>query len=154
MSTQEYLAPRPALPALRRLYAQLAPYSYAFIRFVTGVFIIPHGYAKLFQGILAGFSATYMTRLGLEPPLAWGYLVAINEFAGGIMLALGLLTRFAAAALVIEFAVIVFVVKAGKGYFGFAGGWELEALYGLLCLAILFRGGERLSLDSLIGKEL
>ena len=82
------------------------------------------------------------------------------------MLAFGFLTRFAAAALVIEFAVIVCVVKWANGFFafrqaiqpGFAGivpgGFEFELSWRLICLALLFAGGGRLSVDRAIGREL
>jgi uncharacterized membrane protein YphA (DoxX/SURF4 family) len=83
------------------------------------------------------------------------------------MLALGLLTRFVSIALVIEFTVIVFVVKFANGFLAFApkaiqpgfagmvpGGFEFELLLGLCCLAFLFGGAGRLSLDHAIGKEL
>jgi uncharacterized membrane protein YphA (DoxX/SURF4 family) len=83
------------------------------------------------------------------------------------MLALGFLTRFVAAALVIEFAVIVFVIKWANGFFAFApkaiqpgfagmipGGFEFELSWGLICLVLLFTGGGRLSVDRAMGREL
>src|SRR5437016_1361251 len=51
----------------------------------------------------------------------------------------GPLTRVAAAALV-----IVFAVKFASGFFAFRNGFEFERLLGLLCLAILFIGGGKL----------
>jgi putative oxidoreductase len=69
-------------------------------------------------------------------------------------LAIGLLTRLAAAALVIEFAVIVFAVKFAGGFFAFRNGYEFELLLGLLCLGIFFKGGGTFSVDRAIGKEL
>ena len=47
-------------------------------------------------------------RLGFEPALAVVYLLIFVEFFGGISLALGLFTRFFAAAITIEMAVIFF----------------------------------------------
>jgi putative oxidoreductase len=110
--------------------------------------------------------AGLLPKLGLGPSLAWAYLIGVVEFAGGVMLALGLLTRFVSVALVIEFTVIVFVVKFANGFLAFApraiqpgfpgmvpGGFEFELLLGLSCLAFLFGGAGRLSLDQVIGKE-
>lgn len=153
MRSHEPATQRLVIPALRALYEPLAPYGYAFMRFCTGAVIMPHGYTKLFQGAIGG-AAGSIAKLGLEPAGAWAYLVGIVEFAGGIMLAIGLLTRLAAAALVIEFAVIVFAVKYATGFFAFKGGFEYELLLGLLCLAIFFKGGGRFSVDRYIGKEL
>jgi len=153
------------IPALRRIYAPLAPYSYAFIRFCAGAIIARHGYPKFFEGGVTGL-AGFMPKLGLEPGLAWAYLVAFVEFGGGILLAIGLLTRLAAAALVVEFAVIVCVIKFANGFFAFApkaiqpgfagmvpGGFEFEMFLGLVCLAVLFGGGGKISVDHAIGKE-
>jgi putative oxidoreductase len=167
MSTTIEGGAKPIFPALSKLYVSVAPYSYAFIRICLGLIIAYHGSPKLFEGIAPLLAKGTITRLGLEPPLAWAYLVGVVEFAGGIMLAIGLLTRLAAFALVIEFSVIVFAVKFANGFFAFSpkaiqpgfaglvpGGFEFEMFFGLVCLAILFRGGERLSVDRAIGKEI
>ena|SRR5437773_1795686 len=106
------------------------------------------GYAKLFEGA-GGPAAGLIAKLGLQPAVAWAYFVGCVEFFGGILLAVGRLTRVAAAALV-----IVFAVKFASGFFAFRNGFELELLLGLLCLAILFVGGGKLSVDRTIGKEL
>lgn len=166
MSMTDNVRPRPFIPALAKIYAPLEPYALSFIRFFLGLFIAYHGYPKLFQGGATGL-AGFMPRLGLEPALGWAYLVGITEFFGGIMLAVGLLTRFVAAALVIEFAVIVFVIKWANGFIGYAakaiqpgfagmipGGYEFELSWGLICLAFVFAGGGRLSLDRAIGREI
>jgi putative oxidoreductase len=163
MSTTE--TPQPIIPALRKVYAPLAPYAYTFIRVCVGLIIARHGYPKLFEGGVTGLAGLF-PKLGLEPGLAWAYLVGVVEFAGGVMLALGLLTRFVSVALVIEFTVIVFAVKFANGFLAFApkaiqpgfaglvpGGFEFELLLGLCCLAFLFGGAGRLSLDHAIGKE-
>jgi putative oxidoreductase len=152
MGPQQTNAPQPMVPALRALYEPLAPYAYAFMRFCVGATIVPHGYTKLFQGVAP--AAGMIAKLGLEPAVGWAYFVGVVEFFGGILLAIGLLTRLAAAMLVVEFAVIVFAVKFAIGFFAFKGGFELELLLGLLCLAIFLKGGGRLSVDHAIGKEL
>ena len=167
MPTDETTGPQPLIPALSKIYSPLAPYGFVFVRIVIGLFIARHGYPKLFEGGTAGLAASILPKLGLQPALAWAYLVGLTEFVGGIMLAVGLLTRFVAAALVIEFAVIVFVLKWANGFFGMApkaiqpgfpgmipGGFEFELSWGLICLAFLFAGGGRLSVDRAIGREL
>jgi putative oxidoreductase len=157
--------PEPIIPALRKVYAPLAPYAYTFIRVCVGLIIARHGYPKLFEGGVTGL-AGLLPKLGLGPSLAWAYLIGVVEFAGGVMLALGLLTRLVSLALLIEFTVIVFVVKFANGFLAFApkaiqpgfpgmvpGGFEFELLLGLSCLAFLFGGAGRFSLDQVIGKE-
>jgi putative oxidoreductase len=67
--------------------------------------------------------------------------------------AIGLFTRVAATMIAIEMIVITFVFQWGFGYFWTNRGYEYALLLALLCIAILFRGGGRLSVDRLIGRE-
>jgi uncharacterized membrane protein YphA (DoxX/SURF4 family) len=38
------------VPAAAPLYETLAPFAYTLIRIALGLFLVPHGFAKLFQG--------------------------------------------------------------------------------------------------------
>ena len=152
MSMQQTAVPRPVIPALRGLYDSLAPYSYPLMRFATGAVLVPHGYVKLFQGGVNGL-ATNLATMGFQPGIAWAYWIGILELLGGIMLAIGLLTRPVALLLFIEMVVIVFGVHLPQGFFWTVRGFEYPLLLGVLCLAIFFRGGDRLSVDRTIGKE-
>jgi putative oxidoreductase len=158
--------PQPYIPALRRFYVSLAPYAYPFIRFCVGAIIVRHGFPKVFAGGAAGLSGFLAGKLHMEPALVWAWIIAFAECGGGALLAIGLFTRLVSAALVIEFAMIVFVVKWANGMIAFAptaiqpgfpglsaGGFEFEMLLGLCCLAFLFGGGGKASVDQMIGKE-
>jgi len=72
------------------------------------------------------------------------------------MIMLGLFTRFFAAAIAIEFALITFVAHwpNGFGWTNPRGGWEYPFLWGLIFVAIALRGGGPYSLDRKIGREL
>jgi len=153
MSLNQTAAPRLAIPALGGLYDALAPYSYALIRFATGAILVPHGYGKLFQGGVTGLTAN-LAKMGFEPAAFWAYWVAGLEFFGAIMLAIGLLTRPVALMLFIEMVVIVFGVHLPQGFFWTSRGFEYPLLLGILCLAIFLRGGERLSVDRALGREI
>ena len=50
-------------------------------------------------------------------------------------------------------ATITFRVRWDAGYFWKATGWEVTLLLTLVCLAYLFGGGGRWSVDKWIGKE-
>ena len=84
--------------------------------------------------------------------LAW--LLILTESVGAACLAVGLFTRFWAAAIWIEMAVIITQFQWGFGYFWTNRGIEYALLWLLLCTAILFRGGGRYSLDHYLGREL
>jgi putative oxidoreductase len=153
MSLNQTAAPRLAIPALGGLYDVLAPYSYPLIRFATGAILVPHGSAKLFQGGVTGLAAN-LAKMGFEPAIVWAYWVAGLEFFGAIMLAIGLLTRPVALLLFIEMVVIVFGVHLPQGFFWTTRGFEYPLLLGVLCLAIFLRGGDRLSVDRALGREI
>jgi putative oxidoreductase len=153
MSSEHATAPRLMLPGLAGLYDSLAPYSYSFMRFCVGAMLVPHGYAKLFDGGVVGLANGYFAKWGLAAPLAWAYGIALLEFVGGILLAVGFLTRPVALLIAVEMAVAVITVHLPNGFFWIAKGYEYPLLWGLLALAIAWRGGDRLSVDRALGKE-
>lgn len=153
MSLNDTAAPRLAIPALGGLYDALSPYSYPLIRFATGAVLVPHGYMKLFHGGVPGL-AGMLGKMGFAPAIAWAYWIGCLEFFGAIMLAIGLLTRPVALLLFVEMLVIVFGVHISQGYFWTTRGVEYPLLLGILCLAIFFRGGDRLSIDRALGREI
>jgi len=141
------------VPGLAGLYRRLAPLSYALVRVSTAVLLLPGGYEKLFKGGVYRIAANNIAKVGVEPPLAWAWAVGCTEFFGAILLAIGLWTRPAAFALVVLLATITFRVRWDAGYFWKATGWEVTLLLALVCLAYLFGGGGRYSLDRRIGRE-
>jgi putative oxidoreductase len=150
-------AARPALyvPAMRGFYERAERWAYPFIRIVVGAFLIPHGMQKLF-GAFGGDinqTAAFFSKVGIEPALLLAYAVGCIELFGGILIAIGLFTRVAAAAVVIMMTVAVVKVHFANGYFWTNGGWQYPAMWGLLALAIFFRGGGECSVDRKIGKE-
>ena len=139
-------------PGLAGLYNRFSPFAYAFIRFSTGAVLVPHGVQKvLFRSIdaLAGVIAAHH----LPFPRTLAYLTFFAQSVGAACLALGLFTRPAALMIWIEMSVIIAVFHWEFGYFWTNRGIEYALLWWLLCIAIFFRGGERYSLDHLLGKE-
>ena len=151
MSDEIIDARRLVVPGVAGLYERVAPYSYSLVRVALGLVLLPHGINKLFFGDALNAAKT-MAGLGLDPPLAWAYFIGVVEAAGGALLILGLYTRIAAAAFVIQMAVIDFGVLWPHWWWG-QRGMEYVTLMGLCALAIFFRGGGPLSLDRLLKKE-
>ncbi len=135
-------------------YRGLAPFSYSFMRFCTGAVLVPHGVQKFLYGGAAATAKAALGGLGPDLSLALAYVTGGVELVGGGLLALGLLTRLAALSIVVEMAVIVFVILWPNGYFWTNRGFEYALLWGLLALACLFRGGGRYSVDRLLPREL
>ncbi len=142
---------RLVVPGVAGLYEQFAPYSYTLVRIALGLVLLPHGINKLFFGDALNAAKT-MAGLGLTPPLAWAYFIGVVEAVGGALLILGLWTRVAAAAFVIQLAVIDFGVLWPKWWWG-QRGMEYVTLMLLCAIAIFFRGGGLLSVDRKLGKE-
>ena len=145
------------VPAVGPLYERFSGLSYPMIRFFTGLILMPHGAQKLF-GMFGGYgldgTAGYFGgTLGLEPGIFWAALVGGTEFFGGLFLAIGFLTRPAAAGVAILMAVAAFWIHLPNGFFWNAGGYEYPLLWGLIALAIFFRGGGEMSVDRAIGRE-
>ena len=148
-------AAEPVPPALGDAYAALAPVGEVLPRVAAGLLLMPHGAQKLFGWFgghgLAG-TAQFLGGAGFEPGLFWATALGLLEFFGGLMLALGLLTRPVAAAIAVFMAVAITV--HWPAYFWNDGGLEMPLLWGLVALAYAIRGGGRYSLDALIGREI
>jgi putative oxidoreductase len=142
------------IPGLAGLYASMAPYSYAIIRFCAGAILIYHGYGKLFGGNVGAVADHVVVPLGLPFPIVWAYFIASLEFFGGAALAVGFLTRPIALLLAVEFVIITYW-HYGNGYVFAAphGGYEYPLVLLVLYVAIFFRGAGRCSIDRAIGKE-
>ncbi len=143
------------IPALGGIYDNVSGLAYPLVRLVTGALLIPHGCQKLFGWFGGDINATaaFFSQIGLEPALPLAYLVGVTELFGGILLAIGLLTRPVAVMVLVQMAVAMFLVHLGNGFFWNEGGFEYPLMWGLLALAIAFRGGGPLSVDRAIGRE-
>lgn len=149
-------APKPLIPAIAVITDGLSPFAEPLVRATTGLLLMPHGAQKLF-GLFGGYGldATgqfFATKLGL--PASFALLAGLIEFAGGLMLAVGLATRAAAALVVGMMTVAVFGVHLGNGFFWTSGGFEYPLMWGIVALSFVVRGGGRFSLDARIGHEI
>lgn len=127
-------------------------------RVVLAGVMFPHGAQKVlgwFGGYgYAGTMGFFTGTMGL--PWVVAFLVIAIEFAGAILLALGLLGRFAALGVV---AVMAGAVATVHGKFGFFMNWngnqpgegfEYHLLAIALALVVVIRGSGALSLDRLL----
>ena len=107
---------------------------------LAAVFII-HGWGKVADpsGIIG-----VMGRLGIPLPTIAGWIIAIFEFGGGILVLLGLYTRIGAAAIAVVMLGAMFSVKFAKG---FVGGWEFDLVLLLMALSLLLSGPGNISVD-------
>jgi putative oxidoreductase len=148
--------PRPYVPAFSGIYAAFDPIALPLLRVTLGLTLVPHGCQKLFGWFGgAGFEkfTEIFDKIGWHPAAFWVAVVALTETVGGLMLAFGFLTRFAAAAVLIFMINAVWATSA-KGFFWTQGGMEYSLLIGVVALVFLIKGAGRFSVDHALGKEL
>jgi putative oxidoreductase len=140
-------------PGLAGFYASVEPIAYALMRLVIGIIIFVHGWGKVMGPGPAGVTRMF-TGFGLPSPGPMAYCAIFLETVGAICVAIGLFTRFFAAALAIEMLIAVLAVHLAKGFGVNGGGYEYVLLLGIVMFAIAIRGGGPYSADAKIGKEL
>ena len=117
---------------------------------------IGHGKSKMFGA--GGFGPPAQLVEGVEAlgfPGFFAWLVALAEFGGGILLALGLLTRPAALALSFNMAVAAFMAHGKHPWFmsGTGPAKEPALLYLVPFIAVMLMGAGRYSLDRLVSRR-
>jgi putative oxidoreductase len=140
----------------------LKSYTGRFAPFVPTVLRIAVGLVFLFMGLPklqnpSGFVG-FVTSLGFPIPGVIGWLPAILEPIGGLLLILGLGTRWLSAFFVLEMLITTFVVKAMRGtpfiVTGQPGvGYELDVLLLAGALALLVLGSGRISIEQNVLKR-
>jgi putative oxidoreductase len=132
----------------------LQPWGALFLRLVLGIAMIYHGYSKVIPagGFHGGntFSALehhshYVASLGV--PYWLGIVSALTEFVGGILMLLGLFTRFAAFLIAINMFMALILVNRHHGY---AGSEYSLALF-VIALMLFFYGSGSCALDRKFG---
>ena len=143
--------PRPIIPALAPFYNFARDASYLLIRVTVGGTLLAHGFNR--ATIPLSRAAAEMAKSGHEPAMMFAILALINETVGAVCVILGLFTRFFAALIAIELAIIS-IQFTPNGFAWARHGWEFVFLWGLIFFAIALRGGGPYSLDRKIGWEL
>jgi len=137
------------IPALAPFYRSGHDLVETLLRLVAGGFLVVHGAGK----IVDPFGAVQMVEgLGFYPGVFWSPLLAVTEFFGGILLAIGLLTRPAAFATTIVLLVTVYFhwIQLDQGF----AGAEKSLLWTAMTLFFVIRGGNSQSVDARLAKNL
>lgn len=113
------------------------------LRIALAIVFIYHGYGKIMNPEMF---IPFFESIGLSA--FWFYLAAYSEFMGGILMALGLLTRYTALVLSIIMMVAIDLVHLKNGYSAMAQGYEYQLTLFLVAIALALTGGGKFSLDS------
>jgi putative oxidoreductase len=123
------------------------------VRVVFGALLIGHGTQKLF-GWFGGHgldgTGGFFHSLGFRPGRAMAAIAGLSEAGGGLLLALGLLTPLAGAAIVGTLLVAA-SVHMEQGLWGSKGGYETAVLYAVLAGAVAVTGPGSASVDRVLG---
>jgi putative oxidoreductase len=123
------------------------------VRLVIGITLAAHGSQKLlgwFGGYGIAGTGSFFEQLGFRPGRLHAALAGIAETAGGLLLAAGLLTPLAAAALIGVMVVAAGSVHWGKGFF-LPNGFEYTLVLAAGALGVAFTGPGAISLDRSLG---
>jgi putative oxidoreductase len=127
------------------------------LRIVVGLLFFGHGAQKLF-GWFGGYglegTGGFFEGLGFRPGKRHAFLAGLFEAGGGLLLALGLLTPFAAFAITTVMVVAVAKVHLPKGVWNSDGGYELNLVYVVAAFALAGIGAGQWSLDNALNLDL
>ncbi|MFF7944705.1 DoxX family protein [Nocardia gamkensis] len=124
------------------------------VRVVLGATMIAHGVNHWVGGGKIAGTADWFGGLGLRQPVLQAWLSVLTEIAAGGLLVLGLLTSFAAAAVISVMLVAGLLAHRANGFFVFKEGYEYVLVLGVVALALGILGPGRLSLDRAAGIDI
>lgn len=121
------------------------------LRIVVGLVFVMHAYLPLFRFTPAGMAAS-MGSLGVPAPALMAWIVIVVHGLGGIMLIVGLWTRWAAVANAVIILGALLKVHLTQGFFlkvmaggKFVGGFEFPLLLLAATVALILTGGGALA---------
>lgn len=120
------------------------------VRLFLGPMIFAHGYQKYFRGGRMKGTSGWFHNLGMRPGRLNAYAAATTELGAGALMTLGLLTPFAAAALIALMTVAIVTVHRKNGFFNFNKGQGVEYNVAVAVMALVPAtfGAGRYSLDN------
>lgn len=121
------------------------------VRVFAGISVAAHGYQKFFKGGKIAGTARWFDSMGMRPGKLNAYLAASTEVGAGLLLAAGLLTPFAAMAIVAVMTVAGYTVHWKNGFMSVNDGIELNVIYAVLVVGVATSGAGQYSLDYRLG---
>lgn len=122
--------------------------THAILRIGAGILFCMHGMPKLFGWFggmgSEGQSAELMSQMGLA---------GVLEVFGGLLIALGLLTRPVAFIVAIEMLVAYYQAHLPRGWVPYTNGGELALLYFVVWVFLVGNGAGPASIDGMLAKR-
>lgn len=112
------------------------------LRLLMGVGIAHHGYGKVFGGMMERF-VQGVAQMGFPAPELFAWMAALSEFAGGLLIVAGFLTRPAAFFVFFTMAVAAFVTHSADPF----DVKELALAYWAMASTLILTGPGKFSID-------
>ena len=131
--------------SLRALEGVAPGWGITAVRVTMGIILIVAGFQK-FAGGLGGF-AGFVGSAGIPAPGLMAPLVAVLELVGGLLVLLGVGTRWLGVLFVLEFLVVAFVVKLPRT------GWDATRIDFMMLagsLMLFLAGAGKASVDEML----
>ncbi|HEV8378570.1 MAG TPA: DoxX family protein [Tepidisphaeraceae bacterium] len=116
------------------------------LRLVAGLSLATHGWAKFHDPNFKSMFFDMVGKMNLPAPHALAWAAIVTELVGGVLLALGFLTRLWAFLILGVMGVAIYKVHWGQGY----QAMEMAALYAGIAAAFLLGGAGRISVDGML----
>ncbi|MFC8043833.1 DoxX family protein [Nocardia sp. NPDC057353] len=124
------------------------------LRVVVGGTMIAHGVNHWIGGGKIAGTGRWFESLGLRNGVLQAWFSVITEIGAGVLLILGLLTPFAAAAIVGVTLVAGLLAHRPNGFFVFKEGYEYVLVLAVTVVALGLLGPGRISLDHALDIEI
>lgn len=124
------------------------------VRVIVGVTVAAHGWNKFFGGGRIPGTARWFTSMGMRPNgTVHAVAAATTELGGGLLLAAGLFTPLAGAAIVGLMIVAGWTTHRENGFFIVKSGWEYNLVLATVAVGVATISPGRYSLDWALGLE-
>lgn len=121
------------------------------LRVFAGIGILTHGVPKILGGPEFWEKVgSVMSKIGVPgPAVFWGFMAAVAEGVGGVLLLLGALTTVASFLIFFTMTVASLVAHAGDPF----AKREMALLYLFIALCFMLKGAGRYSVDTLVAPK-
>lgn len=134
---------------MEKFLGKYSEHLYALVRIVAGLLYACHGAQKLF-GVLGGFGGQAGATAHLISLMG---LAGIIEFFGGVLIAAGFLTSYAAFIASGQMAAAYFMAHAPQGFWPLLNKGETAMFYCFFFLYVSARGAGKWSLSGVLSKR-
>ena len=121
------------------------------LRVMVGIVFLAHGGQKVFVYGFSGVQGAF-GQMGIPMPTVMGPFVALLELIGGLLLVVGVGTRWVSILFAIEMAVAVLKVHLSHGFF-LPGGFEYALMMFAASCAVALEGPGAAALGRTLSKK-